>query len=109
MGVRVSQYGKEMDKSKKGESLRTRHKKAVKRSSVKTSGKETKPGKLSEKSLIKKTKRRLKELFYGERTYLPGHKKPKTGKKTNRTKRVEGGLKAAGLSASDIAKLRGKK
>ena len=53
MGVRVSQYGKEMDKSKKGESLRTRHKKAVKRSSVKTAGK------LSEKSLIKKTKRRL--------------------------------------------------
>ena len=37
--------------------------------------------KYSEEGLIKKVKRRLKELAYGERTYLPGHKKNKVKKK----------------------------
>ena len=108
MGVRRHQYGKEMDKSKKGESLQTRHKTAVKRSSV---GTKRSPSKYAQ--LVKKTRRRLKELFYGENTYLPKKKKVEKVKAkvgpTTRTKVVGKQLKTAGLSASDIAKLRGKK
>jgi len=63
----------------------------------------------SKSTLLSKTKRRLKELFYGDRTYMPGHKKPKApAKKTTRTKAVESGLKQAGLSESDIAKFKKK-
>lgn len=72
MGVRMGQYGREMDKSKPGESLSARHKKAVKKSQVTSEGK-----KYDEEGLIKKTKRRLKELYYGEKTYLPKKKKGK--------------------------------
>lgn len=101
MGVRVSQYGREMDKSKKGESLQERHKKAVEISKVTRTGKKAE----SEEGLLKKTKRRLKELWGGEKTYLP---KDKKSKKSTRTKQVEGGLKQAGLSAEDIKKFQKK-
>ena len=62
-------------------------------------------GAQNEEGLLKKTKRRLKELFYGEKTYLPKDK----SKKTRRTKQVESGLKQAGLSESDIVKFHAKK
>ena len=61
-----------------------------------------------EENLVSKTKRRLKELFYGEKTYLPKGSKVKKTKKTARTKTVESGLKRAGLSESDIAKFKKK-
>ena len=104
MGVRVGQYGREMDKSKKSESLQERHKKAVKVSSVKLKSKKEKG-----ESLLSKTKRRMKELFYGERTYLPGHKKQKPTKQTVRTAKTVRGLRAAGLTEAEINRLRGKK
>lgn len=43
---------------------------------------------MSEEGLIKKTKRRLRELYYGDKTYLPKKKKKKP-KKTKRTKQIE--------------------
>ena len=61
--------------------------------------------KTPDEELLAKTKRRLKELFYGDKTYLPKEKK---SKKTTRTKAVESGLKQAGLSESDIAKFKKK-
>lgn len=61
-----------------------------------------------EEGLIKKTKRRMKELFYGDKTYMPGHKKM-TPEKETRTAQVEGDLKKAGLSEKEIGKLKGKK
>lgn len=73
MGVRMSQFGREMDKSKSGESLQAQHKKAVKRSQIK---KQTKRQEYDEEGLLKRTKRRLRELYYGSKTYLP-----KKGKK----------------------------
>lgn len=65
----------------------------------------TKTGKVySEEGLIKRTKRRLYELWHGKKAYAK-----KKVKKTVRTKDVEGGLKRAGLTAKEIARLRGKK
>lgn len=43
---------------------------------------------MSEEGLIKKTKRRLRELYYGDKTYLPKKKKKKP-KKSARTKQIE--------------------
>jgi len=66
--------------------------------------------KYSEEGLIKKVKRRLKELAYGERTYLPGHKKNKVKKKNVRTKSIEKQAKknfGTDLQ-SELAKLRKK-
>jgi hypothetical protein len=69
-----------------------------------------------EEGLIAKTKRRMKELWYGDRTYLPGHKKPKVQQKpkpadrqTARTAQTVRGLRAAGLTEEDINRLQGKK
>ncbi len=73
---------------------------------------------MDEKKLESKTKRRMKELYYGDRTYLPGHKKPAVVKpvpavkptpNTRRTTQIEGGLKQAGLTEKEIARFRGKK
>lgn len=108
MGVRRHQYAKEVEKNiAKGMTLDKAHKAAVARSKVQPEVK-TRTGKKvpSEEGMLKKMKRRLKELWGGEKTYLPKKKKPK---KTARTKQVESGLKKAGLSESDIAKFRTKK
>ena len=86
-----------------------------------------------EESLIKKTRRRLKELFHGEKTYAKKEAVPsgrawqykavreieqeqRTGKvakrkkdiKTVRTKATEKGLKRAGVTEKEKARLRGK-
>lgn len=76
MGVRRHQYGKEMDKP--GKSLQEQHKRAAKRSSVKPEIK-TRTGKKvpSKKKLLAKTKRRLYELWHGEKAYLKKRKKKK--------------------------------
>jgi hypothetical protein len=79
MGVRRHQYAKELEKGirEKG-TLKEAHEQAVKRSSVKPEVK-TRTGKkyAGAKKLLAKTKRRLYELWHGEKAYLPGHKKPK--------------------------------
>ena len=116
MGIRRHQYAKEVEKNiAAGMSLDKAHKAASKKSSVKAEPKTSTDKKVpSKEGMLKKTKQRLKELFYGDRTYLPGHKKPAAQKKkklikTTRTKDVEGQLKKAGLSAADIAKFQKKK
>jgi len=82
--------------------------------------------KVDEEGLVKKTKRRMKELLGGERTYLPKERKlvakvpeikakpmkeitAKPELKTQRTVQVESGLKQAGLTEKEIARFRGKK
>lgn len=83
MSVRRHQYAKELEKNiQSGMNLDKAHKAAVKRSRVKPEVKTRTGKKVSGgKKLLAKTKRRLKELFYGDRTYLPGHKKPAAQKK----------------------------
>ena len=89
-----------LNRAKKETEKAPAHKKKV----MANSGKE-----YDEEGLVKKTKRRLKELYYGERAYTKGHKAPKKPKKTTeRTKQVSSGLKAAGLSDEEIAKFRKK-
>lgn len=108
MGVRRHQYAKEVEKNiVAGMSLDKAHKAAVAKSKVQPEAKTTRTGKKapSKEGLVKKTKRRLKELWGGEKTYLP--KKEKSNE-TTRTKVVESGLKQAGLSESDIAKFKKK-
>lgn len=59
-----------------------------------------------------KVKRTLRELALGSRAYMPKKKrktKEKKPFKSVRTSDVEKSLSRAGLSASDIARLRGKK
>ena len=57
---------------------------------------------------IAKLKRTAKELIGGSKTYLPKKKKKKKKKvKTTRTKVVESRLSKAGLSAKEVARLRG--
>ena len=54
--------------------------------------------------LMKRVGRKLREVYGGKNTYMP-----KKSVETARTKTVSGGLKQAGLTDKEIAKLRGKK
>jgi hypothetical protein len=75
----AKQFSDELEKNlQEYKTMRAAQKKIDKKSKTKE--------KLSEESLIKKTKRRLRELYYGGKTYLP--KKKKT-KKTKQTKKIE--------------------
>ncbi len=66
--------------------------------------------KRAEESLLKKTQRKLKEVFYGSKTYskkkvVPSGKKPKD---TVRTKGIKRQLKSA-LTQKEIARFQDKK
>jgi len=54
--------------------------------------------------LTKRVARKLREIFYGEKTYLP--KKIKKVRKTSATKRIEKGLRQAGIKKKKIKQLR---
>lgn len=84
MAQRLTQYTRELEKGLKKGSLAKAHAGAAKRS--KTSVKFSKPKRkrLSQRELIAKTARRLKELFYGGKTYagkkVVPSRKPRYGK-----------------------------
>lgn len=61
-----------------------------------------------EEALIKKVARKLREIYYGPKTYLPKKRKP-TVKPTVRTKDITKSLRSAGLTQEEINRLRGKK
>lgn len=66
--------------------------------------------KRNEEALIKKVARKLREIYYGPKTYLPKKPKPKPAEKTTvRTKTITKGLRSAGLTQKEIDRLRGKK
>lgn len=88
MAVRQHQYGREMDKSKKGESLQERHNQAVKKSQVMPDGK-----KYDEEGLLVKTKKRLKKLFGG------GQAKKETPKETAKKPYLKAGIEENELRA----------
>lgn len=64
--------------------------------------------KRNEEALIKKVARKLREIYYGPKTYLPKKPKP-TVKSTVRTKDITKSLRSAGLTQKEIDRLRGKK
>lgn len=77
MGVRRHQYARELEKNiSEGKNLKQAHKKAAELSDVNRVPK-TRTGKDApdKKSLLEKTKRRLKELWGGKKTYLKKDKK----------------------------------
>jgi len=92
MGINRLRYGKQLEKeaNKKGIGLEEMQKKA----SIKAD-KYDKPSWL-DKAILKRLKARKKKQL-------------KAKFKTTRTKHVEGGLKAAGLSDADIRRLQGGK
>ena len=117
-------YGRELEKQLgKGKGIEKSQKRAVKKSAVKK-----KPAK--KKSLFEKTKRRVKELLGGSKTYSKKRygpaknewvdktygeskkrvvAKPKKKKfKTTRTAAIEKRLRSAGLTDKEISGLRGK-
>ena len=60
-----------------------------------------KPRSIDNEKLVARVARKLRELYYGPKTYLP-KKKPVTAA----TKKVEKGLKQAGISKKKIKQLR---
>lgn len=60
-----------------------------------------KPKPTQDEAFIKRVARKLRELYYGPKTYLP-KKKPTT----TATRKVERGLKQAGISKKKIKRLR---
>lgn len=66
--------------------------------------KKDKPAEDKKEPMMKRVQRKLYEVYHGGNAYMP--KKPM---ETVRTKDVSSGLKQAGLSDKEIAKLRGKK
>lgn len=72
-----------------------------------------KPVKRKEESLIQKVGRKLRELYYGPETYLPKRRIKKLKRRARQTARtkatIKKGLKPAGLTEKEIARLRGKK
>ena len=78
-------------------------------------------------NLMSRVKRKLKEVYYGNRAYTPDHVRPnmvayhkptkksetqtvtQTRKPTARENTITGGLKQAGLTEAEIAKFRSKK
>lgn len=79
MAVRRHQYARELEKNiAKKKSLKEAHKKAVELSDVSRKPK-TRTGKKvpSKSKLLEKTKRRLYELWHGEKAYLKKGKKKK--------------------------------
>lgn len=124
MAVRRLQYAQELEKELgAGKSVKKAHEKAAKKATVRRTKK------LSEASLVEKTKQRIAKLFGKKKTVKPtasekrvvqkrlkkkypqmaqiswGKPKKKT---TKRTKKVSGQLTKAGLTEKEIAKLRGK-
>jgi len=59
---------------------------------------------VDDEKLVARVARKLRELFYGPKTYLP--KKDKKVYKTAATKRIERGLKQAGIKRKKIRQLR---
>ena len=106
MPVRMSQYGKEMDKETKGKSLEALHKRAVHKSSLMTKkDKFDQPGLMDTMMLgvMKRMRRRAGGPGQGPKP------KPKMEMKTERTKQIESGLKQAGLTEKEVGKMRRKK
>ena len=84
----------------KDQSIGESHKEVVAASKKKTAAKNTPKG----EPLMKRVRRKLYEVYHGGNAYMP-----KKSMETTRTKTVSSGLKQAGLSDKEIAKLRGKK
>jgi len=61
----------------KSQSIQKSHKEAVKLHESNVAKQKQTKAKKAEEGLIKKTKRRLRELYYGDKTYLPKKKKGK--------------------------------
>ena len=59
----------------------------------------------SKSTLLSKTKRRLKELFYGDKAYTPGHKKVKVVK-ASAQERARKPYLEAGISETNLRGLR---
>ena len=87
MSVRVSQYGKQMEKTPAGKSAMAQHKRAVHMSST-----TTKEDKYDKPSLVDRVMLGMMKLGKGK------------GTKTQRTKTVESGLKQAGLTNKEMAR-----
>jgi hypothetical protein len=88
MAVRQLQYAQELEKNlAAGKSLQEAHDIAVTKGTVKPKAK-------SEPDIISRAWARLKAIFGG-------------GGKTTRTKAIESGLKTAGLTDKEIARLQG--
>jgi hypothetical protein len=118
MGVRRSQYGKELEKeTRKPGTLAEAHKKAAEKSKVKSmkepkSRQRTKPSDFKE-TWIGRLKRKSHELLKGEKAYI-SDKRYKEMKAARKTKK-KGGLKKyaeetgkpsfRGASGSDLAEL----
>jgi len=108
MAVNQLKLAKELEKNNGTKNIE----KAIKKSA---------PKKIEKKENWAQTlKRKVKEILYAEKTYLPNRgksilpvekkiKPTKKTPKTMRTEQVESKLKRAGITYEEIAKLRGKK
>jgi len=120
MGVRRLEYGKELEKGLTEGTLEQAHERAVQRAQASRVAQRKK----AEEDLVRKVSRKLREVFGGGKTYAKKEFAPsrargryerqrerEAGKKqykTVRTKAVTRGLKAAGLTKAEIARLRGR-
>lgn len=105
MAVKRKQYGEELEKNiAEYKTLSEAHKKAVEKSQVKVKKKSKKEKEYDEEGLVKRTKRRLRELYYGKKTYMP--KKKKTKKNVLKKYAEETGKpKFTGAHGADLAEL----
>ena len=80
-----------------------KHAEELKKIAARNKPKPVKRG-VDDEKLVARVKRKLRELYYGPKTYLPKKKS-----KTAATKRIEKGLKQAGISEKRIKQLKGLK
>jgi hypothetical protein len=88
-----------MSKMKKAMDKAARHKAELERVAAKNKARRKKAKVAKNEKFIKRVARKLRELYYGEKTYLPKKKRTNKDKVTER-------LKQAGLSKEEIARLR---
>ena len=114
--LKVSQELEKSDGSKALEKILTRNTIETKKRKEREKKKKEKAPAKKEENWVEKLGRKVKEVIHGEKTYISkeraaemkAQRKTKKAKptKTKRTKRVEGGLKKAGLTDKELMRLR---
>lgn len=93
-----------MPRMKKAIKKAGKHAEELKKIAVRSKSK-PRPKPTQDRTLIAKVARKLREIYYGPKTYLPKKKKEF---KTARTATVESKLKKAGVRKKKVKQLRGK-